>query len=48
MKVLFSSNKNPYFETFTEYIEKEVLRKRPYLKKEWYTYVLEHPTKVEP
>lgn len=28
---------------FTDYFEKEVLRKRPYLKKEWCTRVLENP-----
>lgn len=33
---------------FTEYFENEVLRKRPYLKKEWCIYVLENPVKSEP
>lgn len=33
---------------FTEYFEKEVLRKRPYLKKEWCIRVIERPLKVEP
>jgi hypothetical protein len=33
---------------FTEYSEKEVLRKRPYLKKEWCIRVIEHPIKIEP
>lgn len=33
---------------FTEYFEKEVLRKRPYLKKEWCVSVIEKPLKVEP
>jgi hypothetical protein len=33
---------------FTEYFEKEVLRKRPYLKKEWCTRVLDAPLKSEP
>ena len=28
--------------TFTSYFEHEVLRKRPYLKKAWCIYVLEH------
>ena len=28
---------------FTEYFEKEVLRKRPYLKKEWCIRVLQEP-----
>ncbi len=32
---------------FTEYFEKEVLRKRPYLKKEWCVRILENPLKVE-
>lgn len=32
---------------FTEYFEKEVLRKRPYLKKEWCIRVLESPLKGE-
>jgi hypothetical protein len=32
---------------FTEYFEKEVLRKRPYLKKEWCVRVVEHPEKNE-
>jgi len=34
--------------SFTEYFEKEVLRKRPYLKKEWCISVIEKPLKVEP
>lgn len=33
---------------YTDYFEKEVLRKRPYLKKEWCVYVLEHPVRSEP
>jgi len=33
---------------YTEYFENEVLRKRPYLKKEWCEAVVEHPIKVEP
>ena len=32
---------------FTEYFEKEVLRKRPYLRKEWCIRVLEHPLREE-
>lgn len=32
---------------YTEYFEKEVLRKRPYLKKEWCISVIERPLKVE-
>lgn len=31
---------------FTEYFEKEVLRKRPYLKREWCIRVIENPLKV--
>lgn len=34
--------------TFTEYFENNVLRKRPYLKKEWCIYVIEHAIKSEP
>ena len=33
---------------FTEYLEKEVLRKRPYLKKEWCIRVLQEPMRSEP
>ena len=33
---------------YTDYFEKEVLRKRPYLKKEWCDYVLENPIRFEP
>ena len=33
---------------FTEYFEKEVLRKRAYLKKEWCTRVLDNPLHSEP
>ena len=33
---------------FTEYFEKEVLRKRPYLRKEWCDRVIENPIRVEP
>ena len=32
---------------YTEYFEKEVLRKRPYLRKEWCISVIERPIKVE-
>jgi hypothetical protein len=32
---------------FTEYFEKEVLRKRAYLKKEWCIRVLEEPLRSE-
>ena len=33
---------------FTEYFEKEVLRKRPYLKKDWCIRVIKSPLKMEP
>ena len=33
---------------FTEYFENEVLRKRPYLKKEWCVRVVKNPVRVEP
>jgi hypothetical protein len=33
---------------FTEYFEREVLRKRPYLRREWCIHVVEHPVRVEP
>jgi hypothetical protein len=33
---------------FTEYFENEVLRKRPFLKKEWCTRVLDNPLRSEP
>ena len=33
--------------TFTAYFDNEVLRKRPYLRKEWCIRVVEHPVKVE-
>ena len=32
---------------FTEYFEKEVLRKRAYLKKEWCIRILENPLRSE-
>ncbi len=32
---------------FTEYFEKEVLRKRPYIKKEWCVRIVENPIKIE-
>ena len=34
--------------SYTEYFEKEVLRKRAYLKKEWCERVLESPFRWEP
>ena len=33
---------------FTEYFETQVLRKRPYVKKEWCTRILDHPIRAEP
>jgi hypothetical protein len=33
---------------YTAYFEKEVLRKRPYLKKEWCIRVIENPIRTEP
>ena len=33
---------------FTPYFENEVLRKRPYLKKEWCIRIIESHLKVEP
>ncbi len=32
---------------FTDYFESEVLRKRPYLKKEWCAFVLGNPLRSE-
>jgi hypothetical protein len=32
---------------YTPYFENEVLRKRPYLKKEWCVRVVENPIRVE-
>ena len=32
---------------YTTYFENEVLRKRPYLKKEWCIFVIENPIRVE-
>ena len=32
---------------FTEYFEKEVLRKRPYLKREWCINIVQNPIKAE-
>ena len=33
---------------FTDYFEKEVLRKRPYLRREWCVRVVEKPLRAEP
>lgn len=33
---------------FTPYFENKILRKRPYLKKEWCIRAIENPIKVEP
>lgn len=32
---------------FTDYFERQVLRKRPYLKREWCIAVIEQPVRVE-
>lgn len=32
---------------FTDYFENEVLRKRPYLQKDWCINVVENPMKIE-
>ena len=32
---------------YTEYFDKEVLRKRPYIKKEWCIRVIQNPIKSE-
>lgn len=33
---------------FTDYFEKMVLKKRPYLRKEWCIQVVDHPIRSEP
>jgi len=33
---------------FTEYFESQVLRKRPYIKKEWCVAVVQNPLRSEP
>lgn len=33
---------------FTDYFEREVIRKRPYIRKEWCIRVCDHPIRVEP
>ncbi len=33
--------------SFTDYFESEVLRKRPYIQREWCIRVLENPIRVE-
>ena len=33
---------------FTEYFEREVLRKRPYIKKAWCIYAIENAVRSEP
>lgn len=33
---------------FTDYFEREVLRKRPYLRKAWCIFVLKHAVRSEP
>jgi hypothetical protein len=37
---------NPTY-AFTPYFEREVLRKRPYLRKEWCIWVIENPLATE-
>ena len=32
---------------FTSYFERDVLRKRPYLQREWCVFVIEHPVRWE-
>jgi hypothetical protein len=32
---------------FTEYYEKEILRKRPYIKREWCIAVITNPVRIE-
>lgn len=33
---------------FTRYFEREVLRKRPYIRKEWCIFVVENAARAEP
>ena len=33
---------------FTDYFDREVLRKRPYLRREWCIAIIEQPTRVDP
>jgi len=33
--------------SFTPYFENEVLRKRPYIKKEWCIHIIENPIRTE-
>ena len=33
---------------FTDFFEQKVLPKRPYIKKEWCIYVIEHAVRTEP
>lgn len=33
---------------FTDYFEREVLRKRPYLRREWCIHAVENPIRSEP
>ncbi|MBD3225605.1 MAG: hypothetical protein GF313_12830 [Caldithrix sp.] len=40
-----ANNKKGY--TFTAYFENEVLRKRPYIQKEWCIRIIQNPIKVE-
>lgn len=34
--------------TFTDYFEREVLRKRPYVRREWCIRIVENPLRSEP
>ena len=45
-ELLYYSRMSKY--SFTDYFENDVLRKRPYLKKEWCLRVVENPIRVEP
>ncbi len=33
---------------FTDYFESQVLRKRPYIKKEWCIHALQNAVRIEP
>ena len=45
-ELLYDSQMSKY--RFTDYFENEVLRKRPYLKKEWCQRVVKNPIRFEP
>jgi hypothetical protein len=46
IRLLYYSRMSRY--GFTDYFENEVLRKRPYLEKEWCQRVVENPIRHEP